>query len=51
MAGRQGLTTADLTASMQPFVYDALPGRVVFGDGAFDRVPDELDRLGVDGSC
>ena len=31
---------------MQPFVYDALPGRVVFANGAFDRVPDELDRLG-----
>jgi maleylacetate reductase len=30
---------------MQPFVYDALPGRVVFGNGAFDRLPDELDRL------
>jgi maleylacetate reductase len=32
---------------MEPFVYDALPGRVVFANGAFDRVPDELDRLGV----
>ena len=32
---------------MQPFVYDALPGRVVFANGAFDRVPDELRRLGV----
>ena len=32
---------------MQPFVYDALPGRVVFGNGAFDRLPDELDRLGA----
>jgi alcohol dehydrogenase class IV len=32
---------------MEPFVYDALPGRVVFGNGAFDRVPDELERLGA----
>jgi alcohol dehydrogenase class IV len=32
---------------MEPFVYDALPGRVVFANGAFDRVPDELTRLGV----
>ncbi|HEX5013214.1 MAG TPA: maleylacetate reductase [Candidatus Limnocylindrales bacterium] len=32
---------------MQPFGYDALPGRVVFANGAFDRVPDELERLGV----
>jgi alcohol dehydrogenase class IV len=31
---------------MQPFVYDALPGRVVFANGAFDRVPEELDLLG-----
>jgi alcohol dehydrogenase class IV len=30
---------------MLPFVYDALPGRVVFANGAFDSVPDELDRL------
>ena len=32
---------------MQPFVYDALPGRVVFGNGSVDRVPDELERLGA----
>jgi maleylacetate reductase len=30
---------------MRPFAYDALAGRVVFGDGTFDQVPDELDRL------
>jgi maleylacetate reductase len=30
---------------VEPFVYDALPGRVVFGEGAFGRLPDELDRL------
>lgn len=32
---------------MRPFTYDALPGRVVFGDGSFDLVPDELDRIGA----
>jgi alcohol dehydrogenase class IV len=32
---------------MRPFTYDALAGRVVFGEGAFDKVPDELDRLGA----
>jgi alcohol dehydrogenase class IV len=32
---------------MEPFVYDALPGRVVFGVGAFARIPEELDRLGL----
>lgn len=32
---------------MKPFVYDALPGRVVFGAGTLARLPDELERLGV----
>ena len=32
---------------MQPFVYDALPGRVVFGNGSVERVPDELLRMGA----
>jgi maleylacetate reductase len=32
---------------MRPFTYDALPGRVVFAPGAFDRAADELSRLGV----
>lgn len=32
---------------MTAFSYDALPGRVVFADGAFDRVPAELERLGA----
>lgn len=36
-----------LTGQVQPFVYDALPGRVVFANGAFDRVSEELERLGV----
>ena len=31
---------------MRSFTYDALPGRVVFGEGAFARVPDEIDQLG-----
>ena len=30
---------------MQPFTRDALPGRVVFGAGALDRLPDEVARL------
>jgi len=32
---------------MKPFVYDALPGRVVFGAGTLARLPDELERLGA----
>ena len=28
-------------------VYDALPGRVLFGAGAVDRLADEVDRLGA----
>ena len=32
---------------MRSFVYDALPGRVVFGDGSVGRVPEEAERLGV----
>ena len=32
---------------MCDFTYDALPGRVVFAAGAFDRAGDELARLGV----
>jgi maleylacetate reductase len=31
---------------MNEFVYDALAGRVVFGDGAVGQVPAETDRLG-----
>lgn len=31
---------------MRPFTYDALPGRVIFGAGASDRVGDEVERLG-----
>lgn len=30
---------------MRPFVYEALPGRVVFGPGEFSHAADELDRL------
>jgi maleylacetate reductase len=32
---------------MEPFTHDALPGRVVFGEGAFERLPAEIDRLGA----
>ena len=32
---------------MQPFVYDALPGRVVFGSGMFTTAEAELERLGA----
>ena len=32
---------------MDPFVYEALPSRVVFGWGSLDRLADEVDRLGV----
>lgn len=32
--------------TMTSFTYNALPGRVVFGEGAFARVPEEIDRLG-----
>jgi alcohol dehydrogenase class IV len=34
-----------LIATVRSFTYDALPGRVVFGAGAFEGVPAELDRL------
>src|SRR5262245_19421454 len=30
-----------------PFTYEQLPGRVVFGVGTLDRLPDEVDRLGA----
>jgi maleylacetate reductase len=32
---------------VQAFVYDALPGRVVFGEGTFEGAPEELARLGI----
>ena len=32
---------------MRPFIYDALPGRVVFGPGEFAGAEDEIDRLGA----
>lgn len=32
---------------MTPFVYDALPIRVVFGSGTLDQLGDEVDRLGL----
>jgi maleylacetate reductase len=30
---------------MRSFVYDSLPGRVVFGAGSVERLPEEMDRL------
>ncbi|MFL5798641.1 MAG: maleylacetate reductase [Actinomycetota bacterium] len=32
---------------MRPFTHDALPGRVVFGAGSRDRLPEEVERLGA----
>lgn len=32
---------------MRDFVYDMLPGRVVFGVGALDRLAEEVDKLGA----
>jgi maleylacetate reductase len=31
---------------MRPFVYNALPARVVFGHGTISQVADEVGRLG-----
>ena len=33
---------------MEPFVYDALPGRIIFGNGSRRNVLEEVQRLGVD---
>ncbi len=30
------------------FVYNAHPGRVLFGDGTLDRLPQEVERLGIE---
>ena len=32
---------------MEPFVYDGLPCRVIFGSGTLDQVADEIGRLGA----
>jgi maleylacetate reductase len=32
---------------MQPFVYEPLPARVIFGSGTLSRLGDELERLGL----
>jgi alcohol dehydrogenase class IV len=32
---------------MRPFVHEGLPARVVFGAGSIERLPEELDRLGM----
>lgn len=31
---------------MQPFIYNALPSRVIFGTGTLSQVPQEIKRLG-----
>jgi alcohol dehydrogenase class IV len=36
-----------IATSSRAFVYDPLPGRVVFGNGSRSRIPAEADRLGV----
>jgi alcohol dehydrogenase class IV len=33
---------------MREFVYNAAPARVVFGSGALKRLPDEVERLGLE---
>jgi maleylacetate reductase len=35
------------SGAMASFAYDALPGRIVFGVGAVERLGEELDRLGA----
>ena len=32
---------------MDPFVYNAHPGRVIFGQGTLSRLPEEVERLGL----
>ena len=32
---------------MDAFVFESLPGRVVFGSGALDQLPQEIERLGA----
>jgi maleylacetate reductase len=32
---------------VQPFIYDGLPCRVIFGDGTLSKLPEEIDRLGA----
>ncbi|MBZ5633378.1 MAG: maleylacetate reductase [Acidobacteriia bacterium] len=32
---------------MLPFVYEALPSRVVFGVGSLEKLPEEVDKLGA----
>jgi alcohol dehydrogenase YqhD (iron-dependent ADH family) len=36
-----------MRCAMQPFVYEALPVRVVFGSGTVAQIKPEADRLGV----
>jgi alcohol dehydrogenase class IV len=32
---------------LRPFVYTSFPGRVVFGEGSLERLPEEVERLGA----
>lgn len=32
---------------MEPFEYNANPGRVIFGPGSINKLPDEINRLGL----
>jgi maleylacetate reductase len=32
---------------LPPFVYEALPSRVVFGAGSLQKLPEEIDKLGA----
>ena len=32
---------------MDAFVFESLPGRVVFGPDALDQLPQEIERLGA----
>ena len=34
-------------AMLPPFVYEALPSRVVFGAGSLEKLPEEIDELGA----
>ena len=36
-----------MPTSIPPFVHEALPSRVVFGAGSLQRLPQEIDKLGV----
>jgi len=39
-------SSSSLQLTMRPFVYNALPARVVFGVGTLSKLPEEVSRLG-----